>query len=128
MVIAARTTARNGNPRPQCPRLHHSPPRLDKLGMVMDFMHLKRVVGGWIDQISTTLPLHRDDPPFPSRQASAPRSGGAADGTPCQAHPRLAVAQIPGSSRCSLGDGHLLRDLRSPTVRQLFADFSPFHA
>jgi 6-pyruvoyltetrahydropterin/6-carboxytetrahydropterin synthase len=36
---------------------------LDKLGMVMDFMHLKRIVGGWIDQtLDHTLLLQRDDP------------------------------------------------------------------
>src|SRR5947199_9750969 len=39
---------------------------LDKLGMVMDFMHLKAVVGGWIDRtLDHTLLLHRDDPLVP---------------------------------------------------------------
>lgn len=41
-------------------------PQLDKLGMVMDFMHLKRVVGAWIDRtLDHTLLLHRDDPLVP---------------------------------------------------------------
>lgn len=36
---------------------------LDRLGMVMDFTHLKSVVGGWIDaQLDHKMLLHRDDP------------------------------------------------------------------
>jgi 6-pyruvoyltetrahydropterin/6-carboxytetrahydropterin synthase len=36
---------------------------LDRLGMVMDFTVLKRVVGGWIDeQLDHKMLLHRDDP------------------------------------------------------------------
>lgn len=47
---------------------------LDKLGMVMDFMHLKRVVGGWIDQtLDHTLLLHRDDPLVPLLRAQGER-------------------------------------------------------
>jgi len=39
---------------------------LDKLGMVMDFSDLKRVVGGWIDeQLDHKMLLHRDDPVLP---------------------------------------------------------------
>src|SRR5262245_11117293 len=40
--------------------------RLDRLGMVIDFSHLKRVVGGWINQtLDHTMLLHRDDPVLP---------------------------------------------------------------
>ena len=36
---------------------------LDRLGMVMDFTLLKRIVGGWIDgQLDHKMLLHRDDP------------------------------------------------------------------
>lgn len=36
---------------------------LDKLGMVLDFSLLKRVVGGWIDErLDHRMLLHRDDP------------------------------------------------------------------
>src|SRR5687767_13258872 len=36
---------------------------LDRLGMVVDFTLLKRVVGGWIDeQLDHKMLLHRDDP------------------------------------------------------------------
>ena len=36
---------------------------LDRLGMVLDFTLLKRVVGGWIDaQLDHKMLLHRDDP------------------------------------------------------------------
>ena len=36
---------------------------LDRLGMVMDFSLLKRVVGGWIDEtLDHRMLLHRDDP------------------------------------------------------------------
>jgi len=39
---------------------------LDKLGMVVDFGHLKRVVGNWIDQtLDHRMLLHRDDPVLP---------------------------------------------------------------
>jgi len=38
-------------------------PRLDALGMVMDFSHIKRVVSGWIDaNLDHRMVLHRDDP------------------------------------------------------------------
>src|SRR5437868_15497567 len=41
-------------------------PALDKLGMVMDFSQLKRVVGGWIDEtLDHKMLLHRDDPVLP---------------------------------------------------------------
>ena len=40
--------------------------QLDRLGMVMDFSLLKRVVGGWIDQaIDHRMLLHKDDPVLP---------------------------------------------------------------
>ena len=36
---------------------------LDGLGMVMDFTHLKNVVGGWIDEaLDHKMILHKDDP------------------------------------------------------------------
>jgi 6-pyruvoyltetrahydropterin/6-carboxytetrahydropterin synthase len=36
---------------------------LDRLGMVMDFSLLKRVVGGWIDEtLDHRMLLHKDDP------------------------------------------------------------------
>ena len=58
-------------------------PRLDDLGMVMDFSRLKRVVGGWIDEtLDHTLLLHKDDPVLPlstSSRRTGPRSG-------CQSH------------------------------------------
>jgi 6-pyruvoyltetrahydropterin/6-carboxytetrahydropterin synthase len=38
-------------------------PEVDRLGMVVDFTILKRVVGGWIDeQLDHRMLLHRDDP------------------------------------------------------------------
>ena len=41
-------------------------PALDALGMVMDFSHLKHVVGGWIDDhLDHRMLLHRDDPVLP---------------------------------------------------------------
>ena len=41
-------------------------PRLDSLGMVVDFSKLKRVVGGWIDQtLDHRMLLHKDDPVLP---------------------------------------------------------------
>lgn len=44
--------------------------RLDALGMVMDFGHLKRVVGGWIDEaLDHKMLLHRDDPALPLLRA-----------------------------------------------------------
>lgn len=40
--------------------------RLDRLGMLMDFSQLKKVVGGWIDEtIDHTMLLHKDDPLLP---------------------------------------------------------------
>jgi 6-pyruvoyltetrahydropterin/6-carboxytetrahydropterin synthase len=42
-------------------------PSLDELGMVVDFSHIKRVVGGWIDsQLDHRMLLHRDDPALPT--------------------------------------------------------------
>jgi 6-pyruvoyltetrahydropterin/6-carboxytetrahydropterin synthase len=39
---------------------------LDRLGMVMDFTLLKRVVGDWIDaNLDHKMLLHRDDPTLP---------------------------------------------------------------
>ncbi len=39
---------------------------LDRLGMVLDFTQLKRVVGGWIDEaLDHKMLLHRDDPVLP---------------------------------------------------------------
>jgi 6-pyruvoyltetrahydropterin/6-carboxytetrahydropterin synthase len=39
---------------------------LDRLGMVMDFTHLKQIVGGWIDDtLDHKMLLHRDDPVLP---------------------------------------------------------------
>src|SRR5688572_13729673 len=41
-------------------------PELDGLGMVMDFTHIKSVVGGWIDtELDHRMLLHRDDPVLP---------------------------------------------------------------
>ncbi len=41
-------------------------PRLDALGMVVDFATLKRVVGGWIDEhLDHRMLLHPDDPALP---------------------------------------------------------------
>ena len=43
--------------------------QLDGLGMVMDFTHLKRTVGGWIDEaLDHKMLLHRDDPVLPLLQ------------------------------------------------------------
>ena len=40
--------------------------QLDRMGMVVDFGLLKRVVGGWIDQaLDHKMLLHRDDPVLP---------------------------------------------------------------
>src|SRR5262249_13339398 len=39
---------------------------LDRLGMVLDFSLLKRVVGGWIDaHLDHKMLLHKDDPVLP---------------------------------------------------------------
>jgi 6-pyruvoyltetrahydropterin/6-carboxytetrahydropterin synthase len=41
-------------------------PRLDGLGMVMDFTRMKTVVGSWIDEtLDHKMLLHRDDPVLP---------------------------------------------------------------
>jgi 6-pyruvoyltetrahydropterin/6-carboxytetrahydropterin synthase len=41
-------------------------PRLDELGMVMDFTRIKQVVSGWIDEtLDHQMLLHRDDPALP---------------------------------------------------------------
>ena len=43
---------------------------LDDLGMVMDFTRLKRVVGGWIDEVlDHKMLLHKDDPVLPFLQS-----------------------------------------------------------
>ena len=49
-------------------------PDLDRLGMVVDFTHLKRVVGGWIDaNLDHKMLLHKDDPVLPFlRQQNEP--------------------------------------------------------
>jgi 6-pyruvoyltetrahydropterin/6-carboxytetrahydropterin synthase len=40
--------------------------QLDKLGMVMDFSHIKRVVSAWIDaNLDHKMLLHKDDPILP---------------------------------------------------------------
>jgi 6-pyruvoyltetrahydropterin/6-carboxytetrahydropterin synthase len=42
-------------------------PRLDGLGMVMDFSQIKRVIAGWIDDaLDHKMLLHRDDPILPT--------------------------------------------------------------
>ena len=44
--------------------------QLDRMGMVVDFSVLKRVVGGWIDQaLDHKMLLHRDDPALPLLRA-----------------------------------------------------------
>jgi 6-pyruvoyltetrahydropterin/6-carboxytetrahydropterin synthase len=41
-------------------------PRLDALGMVVDFSRIKHVVSAWIDQtLDHRMLLHRDDPALP---------------------------------------------------------------
>src|SRR5207245_11623559 len=41
-------------------------PGLDRLGMVVDFSEIKRVVGTWIDDtLDHKMLLHRDDPVIP---------------------------------------------------------------
>ena len=38
-------------------------PQLDRLGMVVDFSHIKRVVSAWIDEaLDHKMLLHKDDP------------------------------------------------------------------
>jgi 6-pyruvoyltetrahydropterin/6-carboxytetrahydropterin synthase len=40
--------------------------KLDALGMVVDFAHIKRVVSAWIDEaLDHRMLLHRDDPMLP---------------------------------------------------------------
>ena len=40
---------------------------LDSLGMVMDFSHIKRIVGAWIDaNLDHRMILHKDDPVLPT--------------------------------------------------------------
>src|SRR5207247_845614 len=42
-------------------------PTLDPLGMVADFSHIKRVIGGWIDShLDHRMVLHKDDPVLPA--------------------------------------------------------------
>jgi 6-pyruvoyltetrahydropterin/6-carboxytetrahydropterin synthase len=47
---------------------------LDRLGMVLDFSDLKRIVGGWIDEnLDHKMLLHQDDPALPMlRQQGEP--------------------------------------------------------
>jgi 6-pyruvoyltetrahydropterin/6-carboxytetrahydropterin synthase len=41
-------------------------PQLDRLGMVMDFTRIKRVVSTWIDEtLDHKMLLHKDDPVLP---------------------------------------------------------------
>jgi len=41
-------------------------PKLDRLGMVVDFSHIKDVVQGWIDDaFDHKMLLHKDDPVLP---------------------------------------------------------------
>ena len=41
-------------------------PALDRLGMVVDFSEIKRVVGKWVDEtLDHKMLLHRDDPVIP---------------------------------------------------------------
>jgi 6-pyruvoyltetrahydropterin/6-carboxytetrahydropterin synthase len=45
--------------------------RLDRLGMIVDFAEMKRVIGTWIDAtLDHTLLLHRNDPLVKSLQAA----------------------------------------------------------
>jgi 6-pyruvoyltetrahydropterin/6-carboxytetrahydropterin synthase len=48
--------------------------RLDRLGMVMDFSQIKRVLSTWIDaELDHRMLLHRDDPVLPAlRQLGEP--------------------------------------------------------
>jgi 6-pyruvoyltetrahydropterin/6-carboxytetrahydropterin synthase len=44
---------------------------LDRLGMVVDFVEIKRVLAGWIDEtLDHTLLLHKDDPLVKTLQAA----------------------------------------------------------
>jgi 6-pyruvoyltetrahydropterin/6-carboxytetrahydropterin synthase len=44
---------------------------LDRLGMVVDFVEMKRALTGWIDEtLDHTLLLHRDDPLVKTLQAA----------------------------------------------------------
>jgi 6-pyruvoyltetrahydropterin/6-carboxytetrahydropterin synthase len=44
---------------------------LDRLGMVVDFVEMKRVIGAWIDAtFDHTLLLHKDDPLVKALQAA----------------------------------------------------------
>ena len=49
-------------------------PKLDPLGMVMDFTRIKEIVQGWIDQsLDHRMLLHKDDPVLPYlRQQAEP--------------------------------------------------------
>lgn len=41
-------------------------PSLDRLGMVVDFAEVKRVIGNWVDDtLDHKMLLHRDDPVIP---------------------------------------------------------------
>jgi 6-pyruvoyltetrahydropterin/6-carboxytetrahydropterin synthase len=41
-------------------------PSLDRLGMVVDFAEIKRVIGKWVDEtLDHKMLLHRDDPVIP---------------------------------------------------------------
>jgi 6-pyruvoyltetrahydropterin/6-carboxytetrahydropterin synthase len=45
--------------------------RLDRLGMVVDFVEIKRVIGTWINEtLDHTLLLHKDDPLLRTVQAA----------------------------------------------------------
>jgi 6-pyruvoyltetrahydropterin/6-carboxytetrahydropterin synthase len=45
-------------------------PTLDQLGMVVDFVEIKRVLAGWIDEtLDHTLLLHKNDPLVKTLQA-----------------------------------------------------------
>src|SRR5205809_6973348 len=45
---------------------------LDSRGMVMDFSHIKHVVGAWIDShLDHRMLLHRDDPVLPALGSEA---------------------------------------------------------
>ena len=47
---------------------------LDRLGMVLDFAQIKRVVSRWIDEaLDHTMLLHRDDPVLPLLQQRGER-------------------------------------------------------
>lgn len=49
-------------------------PALDRLGMVVDFGDVKRLVGRWIDDtLDHTMILHRDDPIIPELRKAGER-------------------------------------------------------